>query len=110
MDAHHRDDTRPLGRHDLAQGLLLQIRRVGLIQMLGEVERDLATYTNIEPKDVVICHGAVYWLDHHRETTMIHVCHGHTHRTDVEVSFLTIVRRGLKCCPARGCCHAGVCR
>jgi hypothetical protein len=38
MDAHHGDDTRPLGQHDLAQGLLLQVRHVGLIQMLGEVK------------------------------------------------------------------------
>jgi hypothetical protein len=91
MDAHHGDGTRPLGRYNLVQGLL-QVRRVGLIQMLGEVERGHSHVHYIEPKDVVICHGAVYWLDHHRETMMVRVCHGHTHRTDVEVAF----RQGFK--------------
>jgi hypothetical protein len=82
----------------------------GSFKCLAKLNGDLATYSDIELKDVVICHGAVYWLDHHRETTMVRVCHGHTHKTDVEVAFCTIVRGGLKCRPARGCCHAGVCR
>jgi hypothetical protein len=82
----------------------------GLIQCSTKLNGDLATYTNIEPKDMVICHGAVYWLDHHRETTMVRVCHGHTHITDMEVAFCIIECRSLKCRPACGCCHAGVCR
>jgi hypothetical protein len=32
----------------------------GSFKCSAKLNGDLATYTNIEPKDVVICHGAVY--------------------------------------------------
>lgn len=47
------------------------------IQTLGEVERGpgpgvrTRTLYCANTTDVVICRGAVYWLDHHGETTLV---------------------------------------